>query len=83
MNSNERETGARKLVAVPRKDETDQNAALAKKPEKFGLSEPVDDVDEKTRHSDGQRPNTAPGAKSAGVDPFSPETDRTGRDDKR
>ena len=53
MNTNNRETGARKLQPADRRDETDQNAGMPKKPEPYGLTKSVDDVDEKTRHSDG------------------------------
>ncbi len=56
MVDNRRETGAQKLQADERREETDQNAALPKKPEPYGLTESVDDVDEKTRHSDGVNP---------------------------
>ena len=57
MNSNERETGARKLQPIRRVPETDQNAGMPKKPRPYGLTESVHDVDEKTRHSDGLDPS--------------------------
>lgn len=63
MNDNNRETGARKLEADHRPKQTDQDAVLPEKPQPYGLTEPVDEVDEKTRHSDGQNP---PGASPAG-----------------
>ena len=72
MNDNRRETGARKLEADNRPKETDQDAALPDKPQPYGLTEPVDDVDEKTRHSDGQNPpKTAPAgdSRSTGAGP--------------
>lgn len=61
MNTNNRETGARKLQPADRRDETDQNAGMPKKPEPYGLTESVDDVDEKTRHSDGVNPSSEGG----------------------
>jgi hypothetical protein len=57
MVENKRETGARKLEPVHRSRETDQNAGMSKKPAPYGLTEPIDDVDEKTRHSDGVNPH--------------------------
>jgi hypothetical protein len=56
MNTNNRETGARKLQPARRLLETDQNAGMPKKPEPYGLTESVDDVDDKTRHSDSVNP---------------------------
>lgn len=58
MNTSRRETGARKLQPADRSDETDQNAGMPKKPEPYGLTESVDDVDEKTRHSHGVNPSS-------------------------
>jgi hypothetical protein len=52
MSTNRRETGARKLQPDHRTAAKDQDAALPKKPAPYGLTEPVDDVEEKTRHSD-------------------------------
>jgi hypothetical protein len=58
---NNRETGARHLPAKAEGDANDdfsQDAATNRKPKgNFGLSEPTDDVNEKTRHSDGQNPS--------------------------
>lgn len=56
MTTNNRETGARKLQPAQTHRETDQNAGMPKKPEPYGLTESVDDVDEKTRHSNGVNP---------------------------
>jgi hypothetical protein len=53
MSTNRRETGARKLQPARTGRETDQNAGMPKKPDPYGLTVSVDDVDEKTRHSDG------------------------------
>lgn len=53
MTTNDRETGVRKPHIIKPQRETDQNAGMPKKPEPYGLTEPVDDVNEKTRHSDG------------------------------
>ena len=61
MNTNRRETGARKLQPAQSHRETDQNAGMPKKPEPYGLTESVDDVDEKTRHSDGVKPSSTGG----------------------
>lgn len=58
MNTNRRETGARKLRPAQPRRETDRNAGMPKKPEPYGLTESVDDVDEKTRHSDGVNQST-------------------------
>jgi hypothetical protein len=73
MTANRRETGARKLQPVHRATTKDQDAALPNKPVPYGLTEPVDDVEEKTRHSDGVNP----GAGSARSK--DPERARTGR----
>ena len=60
-NENNRESGARKYPAKTEADVSDQvsqGAATNKKPAGgIGLTEPLDDVDEKTRHSDGQNPS--------------------------
>jgi len=58
MSTNRRETGARKLQPPDRREETDQNAGMPKKPVPYGLTESVDNVDEKTRHSDGVNPRS-------------------------
>ncbi len=58
MNTNNRESGARKLQPARTHRETDQNAGMPKKPKPYGLTESVDDVDEKTRHSDGVNPSS-------------------------
>jgi hypothetical protein len=56
-NQNNRETGARKLVAKIAKDASDevsQDAAKNRRPATgTGLSEPQNDVNDKMRHSDG------------------------------
>src|SRR5262249_1057402 len=59
-NENKRETGAR---IFPAKTEADANDDFSQKaaenrrpPGKFGLSEPVGETNDKTRHSDGQNP---------------------------
>jgi hypothetical protein len=46
MGTNERETGARKLQPIPPRDETDQNAALPKKPGASGTKAPGSDAPE-------------------------------------
>jgi hypothetical protein len=62
MNTeNRRETGARILPVradadADATDEFSQEAAENRPPDGIGNSEPVDDVDEKTRHSDGVDP---------------------------
>ena len=56
MTTNRRETGARKLQPDHRAAIKDQDAALPKKPTPYGLTESVNDVEEKTRHSDGVNP---------------------------
>jgi hypothetical protein len=56
---NNRETGARILPAkadADAMDEFSREAAGNRPPEGFGNSESVDDVNEKTRHSDGVDP---------------------------
>ena len=59
-NKNNRETGARKYPAkadVDASDQFSQNAAENRKPAGgMGLTESVNDVNEKTRHADGQMP---------------------------
>ena len=58
-NENRRETGARKSPAKQDADASDafsQEAAENKKPEDgMGLSKPVNETNEQTRQSDGQR----------------------------
>ena len=58
---NNREGGARKHPAKTEADASDQvsqDAATNKKPVGgVGLSEPVEDVNERTRHYDGQNPS--------------------------
>jgi len=46
MSTNDRETGARKLQPIPPRDETDQNAALPKKPGSSGAPSPHGDAPE-------------------------------------
>ncbi len=47
LRENHRETGARKLKERPDlQPETDQNAAMPKKPEPYGLTQPLDKGDE-------------------------------------
>ncbi len=63
IEQNNRHTGARKFPAKQGTDASDdfsQDAAKNKKPVGIGLSEALSDVDEKTRHSDGQNPTSAP-----------------------
>ena len=60
MSTNRYESGARKPVPDNRLPETDQNAGMPPKPEPYGLTESLDDVDEKTRHSDGVNPPVRP-----------------------
>ena len=59
---NSRESGGRELHTkqVPdANDEVNQKAAEDRKPPGgMGNAEPLDDNDEKTRHSDGQQPRT-------------------------
>ena len=65
-DENSRETGARgpqPKRAKDARDEVSQRAAENKQPsDKYGNTEPLDDVPEKTRHSDGQnmRPKATP-----------------------
>lgn len=63
-NSNNRETGARKFPARADGDTSDefyQSAAENKQPANgLGLSESVDDANDKTRHSDGVNPPRHP-----------------------
>jgi hypothetical protein len=66
MVENKRETGARKLEPAHRSRETDQNAGMPKKPGPYGLTEPVEDVNEKTRHSDGENPRKGAADKTTG-----------------
>lgn len=66
MVENKRETGARKLEPVHRSRETDQNAGMPKKPVPYGLTEPVEDVDEKPRYSNGVNPRKEAAYKRTG-----------------
>lgn len=63
MTTGKYETGSRKLRSDHRPARTDQNAAMPRRPVPYGLTEPIDDVDEKTRHSDGANPNTTPSSR--------------------
>lgn len=55
---NERESGARKLAAVENDTkETSQDAALPKADKPYGLTESLDDTQDKTRQSDGTNPS--------------------------
>ena len=58
------ETGARKFPAKADADASDafsQDAATNKRPaDGMGLTEPVDEVNEKTRHSEGKNPPKRP-----------------------
>ncbi len=57
---NNREKGARHLPAkadADANDDVSQDAATNRKPKGgVGLTEPLDDVNEKTRHYDGEQP---------------------------
>lgn len=68
-NQNKRETGARKFPAKTDADASNdfsQDAATNKRPAGgMGLAEPVDDVNEKTGHSDGRNPPKSPTASPA------------------
>ena len=59
MNDNNRESGARApkpgTSLRPHPIHTGDRADEPKEP--YGLTEPDDDVDDKTRHSDGQQPS--------------------------
>jgi hypothetical protein len=60
MPSNRRETGPRTLPAdsdLAATDQVSQDAAANKKPKGIGNSEPVDEVEADTRHSDGVNPS--------------------------
>jgi hypothetical protein len=63
-NTNNRETGARTFPArtdADASDEVSQAAAENKKPANgMGLTESLDDVNDKTRHSDGVNPPRHP-----------------------
>ena len=63
-DNNNRETGARHLppkADADAHDEFSQSAAENRKPKGgIGLTESVDDVNEKTRHFDGQNPSKQP-----------------------
>jgi hypothetical protein len=56
MSRQKRETGARKIESVRRTSETNQNAGMPRKPEPYGLTEGVDETQDKTRKSDGVDP---------------------------
>ena len=62
MNDNNRETGAREPKAgVSQRPDQIHNGDRGDEPKKpYGLTEPVDEVDEKTRLSDGQQPSKMP-----------------------
>jgi hypothetical protein len=86
-NENNRETGARKLTAKTQPDASDEfseDAAKNKQPAKgMGLTEPLDDVNGKTRHSDGRNltpnsPAQSPTAKGEEYGPRHSKPDRTG-----
>ncbi len=59
---NRRETGAREYPADKRtkESETSQDASLAKPKAPYGLTERVDETNEKTRHSGGVNPSRRP-----------------------
>lgn len=65
-DDNDRETGARHFPAKTDADASSQfsqEAAKNRKPERGeGLTEAVNETNEKTRHSDGQNPPTSPNA---------------------
>ncbi|MBD0413982.1 hypothetical protein ICI42_04880 [Tianweitania sp. Rool2] len=67
------ESGARAPKPARPEDmhpEFSQDAATNKRPnDQFGLTEPTNDVDEKTRHSDGQQPSASSAEKVAGAAP--------------
>lgn len=57
---NERESGTRKLAAVDRETkEMSQNAVLPKQDKPYGLTETMDDTQDKTRQSDATNPSQA------------------------
>jgi hypothetical protein len=61
------EIAARKPARNYRDPNDSENAAATKKPaDKLGNSEPVDDVNEQTRHSDGQSRAGRPAVKKPG-----------------
>lgn len=62
MQKSEYETGARKFPAKQHTDASDEfapEAASNKPPHGIGNSEPVDEAEEKVRHSDGRGPAAA------------------------
>ena len=67
-NKNNRETGARAFPAKADADVSDQfsqEAAKNKRPAKgMGLTEGLEDVNDKTRHSDGRNPGPNPATPS-------------------
>ncbi len=56
MTKNKRETGRR----IPKEDErppqTSKNASLPQEPKPYGLTEGLDETEEKTRKSEGVKP---------------------------
>lgn len=56
---NRRETDVRKPHPGRKPDETDTDAALPAQPRPHGLTEPVDETQEKTRQSEGTNPPLA------------------------
>ena len=57
---NDRETGARKFPAFPNETDRDKEGLEAAENEGSGLSEPMTDVPEKVRKSDGRDPPRQP-----------------------
>ena len=53
---NDRETGARKFPAFPNETDRDKEGLEAAENEGSGLSEPMSDIPEKVRKSDGRDP---------------------------
>jgi hypothetical protein len=67
-NENKRETGARKFPAKAGADSSDdfsQDATNKKPADGAGLTESVNEANEKTRHSEGQNPSKRPTPSSA------------------
>lgn len=60
MVENRRETGGRVLkpvqTDVQTEKQTDQDAALPKRPKPYGLTRKLDETEEKARHSEGVDP---------------------------
>jgi hypothetical protein len=59
---NHRETGARKFPPFPGETDRDREGLEAAENEGSGLSEPMSDVPEKVRKSEGQNPTRPTGA---------------------